>query len=145
MTEIFYRLYSQTNGSFYQLEKAERIKLIEVTIVNALKLELDDIQLRIMSKAQAILKEFKSLNFSKSNFSPSIERRKSLAKECFDVQTDIFQFVENKLKGIEYRSISNEEFTILIKSDLTNYLLISLFLSECRGKLLEFLLWQKKP
>ena len=145
MTEIFYRLLSQANGSLFLLEKAERFNCVQ-QIVDTFLIEEERSrqELSFLKKTKGIMKKYLEMDFHHPTNYPTIQERRSLAIECLNVKMDVYEHVENKLQGIDYKTISNKAFSELIHSDLTNYFYIALFMAECRGKLLEYLLVHKK-
>lgn len=139
MSEIFYRLLSQANGSLFLHEKDERFALVD-SIVNTF-LENDqreNIELKILRKTREIMNEYQRLDLSHPIISSTIPTRRALAVKCLNVKIDVFSFIGNKVKYIEYKAISNDEFSELIKSEITQFFYIALHVSECRGKLMEF-------
>lgn len=144
MTEIFYRLLSQANGDLLLLDREERLNCIR-SIVK--EYSQDDqrsaLELKILGNTDTILDEFHKIDFALAENQLSAQYRRDLAMKCLNVRMDVFKLVENRTQGIDYKSITNEEFARLIQSDLTKYFYIALFISECRGKLMEFLLVHK--
>lgn len=141
MTEIFYRLLSQANGNLYLIEKEERFNFIQSISKNILTNEnRDEIELGILKATMDILEEYQNMDLLHPTLSPSIPERRALAVKCLNVKKDIYDLVAKRVEGIQYKSISNEEFSQLKKSELTQFFYVALFVSECRGRLMEYLL-----
>ncbi|NOQ71483.1 MAG: hypothetical protein GQ574_05755 [Crocinitomix sp.] len=140
MTEIFYRLLSEANGTLYQREKEERFIFVFEKLIQLISKEKDKKLKEAFILAREILEDYQEMNLVHTTLSPSETERRALAKKCLLVRKVIFKSVNNRLKGIRYDSISNERFSELKQSEITAYLFVALFLLECRGRLLEFLL-----
>ncbi len=132
---------SQANGDFYVLSKAKRNQRI-LTILERLILENQKKKKMVttLSVAKRLTIRFQDKDLSNPSKSPSISERNALAKTCLKTKNDIESYLIKRLKGIEYKDLSNEEFKALIGSDLSNYFCVVLYLSEFRAKLLEYLL-----
>lgn len=145
MSELFYRLRSQTNVAYYMLSKTER-KLKVVDFIKQRFLKVNEIvnsnkpkpekELGLLIKSEEVLIEFDKIDFTQNNLD-SVHRQK-LADECITLQSAIFIFVRNEIKGINYATMSNDEFEKIVHQENTKYLFIALYLNECWAKLLEF-------
>lgn len=144
MTEIFYRLLSQANSDFFLLEKDERLECID-NIVNILLANHSrpSMELTILKATRGILDEYVHMNLRNPTRRPPIKDRKALAAKCLTVKLDAYEFVLNNVKEIEYRTISVEDFSSLMRSEYSHYLYIALYVSEIRGRMLEYLLDQR--
>lgn len=140
MTEIFYRLLSEANGELYQFKKDERLDFMLGLTKALLQNERDAHLLKIVVSANKIFHKYREMDLLLPSTELIERERRALADECLLVREEIFKVNHKNLKGIRYKSISNERFSELKKSNVNLYFFIAIYLHECRGRLLEFLL-----
>ena len=140
--ETFYRLLSQASGSYYLRAREERYQRIKELFNKLKKQQLDEESRRFLQSAEGIMADFEEL--LPLHMNTPIHLRNDLAEKCLKGRAVIFEYVAARTANIRYGELSNDEFVEMVHSVLTSHLLVALYLEECRGRLLEYLLFHKR-